>query len=191
MSVIDQKRQAWHIQSQVEDTQKQVARVADDSIWGLLVDNLNDNLELFGHERLLDVGSGIGVFPFQMKKHGWEIYGVEPDARTAKHLTDNVGICVYDNVASIEMDKNNYFDLITFNKVLEHVENPALILSSCLKFLKKNGFIYIELPDALASNDGSEREEFFIEHYHVFSPSSVNMLCERAGLKVIKQITFP
>jgi hypothetical protein len=42
--------------------------------------------------------------------------------------------------------------------------------------------VYVELPDGeAAAADGAEREEFFIEHSHVFSMSSLCLLARQAG----------
>ena len=40
------------------------------------------------------------------------------------------------------------------------------------KMLKKNGQIYIEVPDSLAANNNLNRQEFFFEHYNIFSQKS-------------------
>jgi len=135
--------------------------------------------------RLLDVGSGIGVFPVEMKKEGWDVTGIEPDPRTSKFLRDELGITTYDNkVDELGVTKVGEFDVITFNKVLEHVEDPVEMLSAVKRFLKKTGFVYIELPDIAASIEGKGREEFFIEHHHVFSPESISKLINGAGFNV-------
>ena len=62
-----------------------------------------------------------------------------------------------------EFKSNRKFNLITFNKVLEHVDNPVEILKKSKDYLKPNGFVYIELPDgdnALKSEGIINREEF-------------------------------
>ncbi len=129
--------------------------------------------------KLLDVGAGLGVFPSAMTTAGWRAWALEPDPRTRDHLTAiglmGVGGAISDFAAAAP------FDAISFNKVLEHVEDPVALLAESRPLLAGNGFIYIELPDAAAAEAGSGREEFFIEHHHVFSPASIAMLCERAG----------
>ena len=42
------------------------------------------------------------------------------------------------------------------------------------------------MPDVLAAVDGPGREEFFIEHLHVFSPQSLAVTVEKAGLAVFE-----
>jgi hypothetical protein len=77
------------------------------------------------------------------------------------------------------------YDVVTFNKVLEHVLDPVAMLARAADFLIPGGFVYVELPDGeAAEKDGKEREEFFIEHYHVFSVASIAILSQRAGFTV-------
>lgn len=135
---------------------------------------------------LLDVGSGLGVFPYCMKEAGWSCTALDPDPRAAAHARDVVGAnAVVGDFMSIGSDQLGTFDVITFNKVLEHVEDPVAMLSKASCHLNPKGFVYVEVPDGeAAAVEGPEREEFFIEHHHVFSPSSLAMMISRAGFRV-------
>ncbi|ULA60213.1 MAG: SAM-dependent methyltransferase [Nitrospira sp.] len=132
---------------------------------------------------LLDIGSGLGVFPYRMKEAGWDCTVLDPDARAVEHATTVVGVrAIKGDFLAITPEQTGTFDLVTFNKVLEHVLDPVRMLERVASFLRTNGWIYIELPDGeVASHHGSQREEFFIEHHHVFSAGSLSMLAERAG----------
>lgn len=137
--------------------------------------------------RLLDVGAGIGVFPAAMKAQGWQVTAIEPDPRTVEHLRVNVGIGAYaENLFDLAPERLGHFDAVSFNKVLEHVEKPVDLLAKGASFLTEGGFIYIELPDVAAADVGPEREEFFVEHHHVFSPASFAMLAQQAGLSLTR-----
>jgi SAM-dependent methyltransferase len=131
--------------------------------------------------RLLDVGAGLGVFPHAVKQTGWACTALDPDSRAARHLRDVVGVeAVCGDFMHAEYLGN--FDVITFNKVLEHVDDPVRMLRRSCQTLAPGGFVYVELPDGeMAARDGAEREEFFIEHLHVFSFASLAMLADRAG----------
>lgn len=140
-----------------------------------------------GTRRLLDVGAGIGVFPAAMKAAGWTVLAVEPDPRTAVHLRETIGIEAHavpiEQLASMGIEP---VEVVTFNKVLEHVEDPVAMLAAARPLLAGGGFVYIEVPDAEgASSDGPGREEFFIEHHHVFSVASTAMMATRAGFTTL------
>lgn len=140
--------------------------------------------ELSPPASLLDVGSGLGVFPARMKDAGWAVTALDPDPRAVEHLRDEIG------VAGVEADfmqchDLGRFDLITFNKVLEHVEDPVVMLRHAHGFLGPDGTVYLELPDGeLAAAEGADRQELFIEHHHAFSMTSLCLLAARAGFVV-------
>ena len=122
-----------------------------------------------------------------MQRAGWVITAVEPDPRVAAHLREAVeGITAHSgNLLDLEPGTLGRFDAVTFNKVLEHVEDPVALLMRSRQFLAQGGFVYVELPDVAAAADGPGREEFFIEHYHVFSPASVALMAQRAGFSTL------
>jgi len=137
---------------------------------------------------LLDIGSGLGVFPSIARREGWLCTSIDPDKRAVKHLIDTVGVNALLG-DFMKIDVANKYDIITLNKVLEHVPDPIGMLRRTLEYLKPEGFVYVELPDGeVARQYGSEREEFTIEHLHVFSLASSAILAMRAGY-MIKEIT--
>ena len=136
---------------------------------------------------VLDVGSGLAVFGARMKEHGWRVTALDPDPRAAEFAREVVGV---DSVAAdfFAADDLGQYDLVTFNKVLEHVPDPAAMLARAAPLVGDGGAVYLEVPDAdgaAADPDGyAGREEFFIEHLHVFSVASTRLLGERAGFAV-------
>ena len=137
---------------------------------------------------LLDIGAGIGVFAYEMKLKGFKVYGYEKDYNLKKHLKNNVKINLIKKKSQIKK-----FDLISINKVLEHVSEPRMFVSKYKKYLGKNSYFYIEVPDVKAKLNGKESEEFAIEHHHVFSVYSLRSFLESVGLsiKMIKGIKEP
>jgi SAM-dependent methyltransferase len=137
--------------------------------------------------RLLDVGSGLGVFPARMKQAGWRCVALDPDSRAVEHARDVVGVdAVAGDFLCIDTEILGRFEAISFNKVLEHVDDPVGMLAASLPLLAPGGFVYVEVPDAAAVVEGSGREEFCIEHHHVFSPASLALAAERAGFSLVE-----
>ena len=134
---------------------------------------------------LLDVGAGLGVFPYQMNKHGWECTAIDMDERLVEHHREVVGIKSFCGDLRGQHSLGLY-NLITFNKVLEHIENPVEVLAYVGQLLIRNGLIYVELPDGeAAAIEGKNREEFLIGHIHVFSFSSFALLAQKSGFQLI------
>ncbi|MGI9539752.1 MAG: class I SAM-dependent methyltransferase [Miltoncostaeaceae bacterium] len=135
--------------------------------------------------RALDIGSGLAVFPAALASAGWSCRALDPDPRAARQARELAGVeAVCADLADV--DPEPVFDLVTLNKVLEHVVDPVAMLNRAARFLAPGGIVYIEVPDgpAAASPHGPSREEFFIEHLHAFSPESVGALAAAAGLSV-------
>jgi hypothetical protein len=137
--------------------------------------------------KLLDIGSGLAVFPHGMKAAGWDVTALDPDPRAAAHARDTVGVAaIAGDFMAIDPSSLGRYDAISLNKVLEHVEAPVAMLARTAAFLSERGFVYVELPDGeAAAEEGGGREEFFIDHHHVFSAASVALLAERAGFRPV------
>ncbi len=130
---------------------------------------------------VLDVGSGLCVFLYKMKAAGWDCTALDPDARNVQHAREVVGVKAVDFDFMVAKDLGQ-FDLVTFNKVLEHIPDPIQMLSKSKENVCEGGIVYVELPDGeCAAGEGEGREEFFIEHHHIFSMASLALLAKRAG----------
>lgn len=133
---------------------------------------------------VLDVGSGLCVFLHEMRQVGWRCTALDPDERAARHARETVGVAAICGDFR-RSDVLGQYDVITLNKVLEHVEDPIAMLARCRSLAAPGGFVYVELPDGEAAFDDSpDREEFFIDHWHVFSPASLALLARRAGFQI-------
>lgn len=81
------------------------------------------------------------------------------------------------------------FDLITYNKVLEHVKHPIELLKQTGNYLAERGIVYVELPyaeDLIKEDKQKERAEFFIEHYTTFTYKAFKYLAKHSGYKIIE-----
>ncbi len=137
--------------------------------------------------KALDIGSGLAVFPAVMKEYGWDITALDPDNNAAEHARKVA------NVSAISADYlketiDGEFDLISLNKVLEHIPDMIGMLRKVRSNLGDGGYVYLELPDgeaAIKDHEGAFREEFFVEHYCAFSFSSFALLVKKSGFKLI------
>lgn len=146
-------------------------------------DFVRENYGASLQRKLLDIGSGLAVFPARMNELGWICSVIDPDSRAVEHAEDvasAVGYC--GSFEEVKSDLDRDYSLISLNKVLEHVEDPMQLLLQLHDHLEEKGLVYIEVPDATrALATGLDREEFFIEHHHGFSDQSLLGLVHRAG----------
>lgn len=116
--------------------------------------NLERNeLFMFLPERInimLDVGCGEGNFgALVKKKKNCTVYGIEPDvnaAAIASHKLDHIENGFFENSVK---KLNLKFDLIAFNDVLEHMQDPWGALKLAKQFIRPGGQVQISLPNFL------------------------------------------
>ena len=126
---------------------------------------------------ILDIGSGLGVFPATMVKDiRFVVHALELNKVASSHIKDNIGITVYEDYMQ-NLNFHNKFDFISLNRVLEHVSTPIEVMKLVKKAIKDIGLIYLELPDSLSYKlDSNSNEAFSSGHYMVYNPSSIKYL---------------
>lgn len=101
-------------------------------------------------KRLLDVGCGAGMFSLAVKnKTGCEVWGIEPvasEAKLAAAVLDHVKTGFFEDVVNT-IDVR--FDVICFNDVLEHMQNPNQALRLSLNLLNPGGMVIASMPNIL------------------------------------------
>lgn len=140
-----------------------------------------------GH--LLDVGSGTGMFVKQMKDHGWQVTGLEPD-EAARNLAYNKNkVQLFDMDLMDKLNKES-FDAISLWHVLEHVHELDLLITRLKVLLKPSGTIFIALPNYTSMDAAYYKNNWAAydvpRHLYHFSPASIQELMKRNDLKVIK-----
>ena len=132
----------------------------------------------------LDVGSGLGVFPYELHKNKFKITALEKDKNLRNHLK-RLNLKVKD--FNLLLKNKRKFDFVSFNKIIEHIQKPETFVKKILRLIKIKGLLYIEVPSTNALNDklGVLREEFFIEHFHIFSKKSLIFFLKKLKLKII------
>ncbi len=106
-----------------------------------LESSIKKNLDF---KNVLEIGPGKGHFYENFKKNNKNVkYSVLETDLGAQKILEKKNIKVYDKYEDLS---ENYFDLIIFSHVLEHVGDPNLFLKRIHKFLKKDGIIFLEIP---------------------------------------------
>ena len=150
------------------------------------IDNFWNDTQKNKEKSCLDVGSGLGVFPAVLKELNWDCVAIEPDPEACEIIREQIGIEVLSGDL-MECQKIGEFNLICFNKVLEHTQNPKEMLLQSTSHLKSGGLLYIELPDGETAlkESGPDREEFFVEHFDAYSRKSLELLMNSVRFKIL------
>jgi len=139
--------------------------------------------------KILDVGCAAGLFLQVARKAGWETYGVEPNKWLAEWGKKNLGLNIINkSIEKVNLEQN-FFDVITFWDVLEHLSNPRKSLEKANKLLKRGGYLVVNYPDIgspLARIFGRKWWFILSVHLYYFTPQTITKMLEKTGFKVIK-----
>lgn len=101
------------------------------------------------NKKVLDVGCNKGYLGSEFKKNGCYIVGIEPDpgcARIAAQFCDKVIQADVEGLEGLDYPEN-YFDVMVFADILEHLKAPQETLLRLKKYLNPKGFIIASLPN--------------------------------------------
>ncbi len=140
--------------------------------------------------RLLDVGCGDGIFLARMRKCGWDVEGVDVDAKAIEHGKAKYGLRLHcGDLASVRLPDSS-FDAVTLSHVVEHIPDPTELLKEVRRILKPGGRLVLTTP-----NNGSQGLRRFQgywfgldapRHLHVFSLDALSRLARTAGFEDIQ-----
>lgn len=140
--------------------------------------------------RILDVGCGDGFHLALLRdfgKPGWQVQGVDLDER-AVHNAASRGLSVlHGQVEAMPMDEG--YDLTLMIMTIEHLSQPLQTLRQVVQRMKPGGRLVV-VTDNVCSPDQSMfggrywGGYHFPRHTYLFSPRTLRLLAEHAGLEV-------
>ncbi len=99
-------------------------------------------------KKILEVGCGEGRFSLQIKNKNTELWGLEPDQRSAEIAKGKLFKVIHATLEeAIDQLPNKYFDAIIFNDVLEHMFYPKENLKLLRSKLSTEGRIVASIPN--------------------------------------------
>lgn len=152
-----------------------------------------------GSRTVLDVGCGEGYFAHNLKQSRdlvvWGIEMVEERAGLAAQKLDRV--LAGDVADLIPQLPQSFFDVITFNDVLEHLVDPFDVLARIKSCLSPTGVVVSSIPNIrfyptffeLAAHCEWEYEESGIldsTHLRFFTERSIRKMYRRLGYEVVR-----
>lgn len=137
----------------------------------------------------LDFGCGTGEFLNTLKLQGWKVEGVEPSEIGRTKASELTGQPVHSELNQIS---SLQFDIITAWHVIEHIPNLEETISQLAKQLKKDGTIFIAVPN-YESADAQHYQEHWAgfdvpRHLWHFSKNSMQKLFTSHGLTLTQVI---
>lgn len=155
-------------------------------------------LELVGADKeVLDVGCASGYLAEALGRNGCLVSGVEydpVDAEKARPFLVELVVADLNQVDLAEQFPTSTFDTIVFGDVLEHLLDPATVLTSSLRLLRPGGSIVISIPNvahgsvrlALLQGRWNYTDTGLLDKTHIrfFTLKTLLAMLEKAGLTV-------
>jgi SAM-dependent methyltransferase len=135
---------------------------------------------------LLDLGCSSGAFLQSLCGKGWELFGIEMSAESAKQAQAKSGANVFIGDILDAQFPPTSFDVITCFDVFEHLYEPRRVMARIAEWLKPGGIFYVLVPNV----DAAEARVFgsywhgleLPRHLFHYSPQSLRFLAESKGL---------
>ncbi|NNC95598.1 MAG: class I SAM-dependent methyltransferase [Chitinophagales bacterium] len=140
------------------------------------------------NNRLLDVGCGIGYFLKEAQKRGWEVYGTE-FTDEAIELCESKGIKMKKGMLDKSMFPENYFDVVTYFEVIEHINNPTEEIANMHEVIRPGGVCYMTTPNFNGLSRHCLKEEYNVitypEHLSYYTPKTLSNLFKTHGFRTV------
>lgn len=146
--------------------------------------------------KVLDVGCATGYFAKKLKEKDCKVWGIEQNpeaAKIARKYCEKVVVADIESSRKLPLSEK-FFDYILFLDLLEHLRDPAKVLSFFTSYLAEGGYIIISAPNVahisirtrlLMGKFNYEKLGIMDEtHLRFFTKSTLIKMIENSGLEV-------
>lgn len=148
---------------------------------------------------LLELGLGHGYSAFEFSRYIKDYTILEGDSKIIENFNISHDLNSIDIINAFFEDyvPDRHFDVIVAGFILEHVDDPLLILKKYREYLSERGKFYIAVPNAEALNRRVGHAAGFLPdiqqlseadrdlgHKRYFTLASIRTLCDKAGLRI-------
>ena len=163
-----------------------------DKIKSLLAELIYSPIPNDNRGKILDIGCGSGTGLYNLKKFGWDVYGLDISQKAVDFAKKKLGLKnIQQGFIEDKTYPEEYFDVIIMSHIIEHLADPKKTLIQVKKILKKDGTLIITTPD-FSSPFRSIFGPFWFplespRHLYLFTPKTINTLLKKiGGFKIIK-----
>lgn len=141
----------------------------------------------FKNKKLLEIGAGVGTFLITARtKYQIDAFGIEPSKDEFSPFNEislsllgeyNLpkDIVIAGAAENLPFDDNS-FDFIYSTNVLEHVQDPKLVLKESIRVLKPGGYLQFVIPNYFSFWEG---------HYGILWPCVTNKLLAKLYATIV------
>ncbi len=161
-------------------------------------------LEIAGEgrgRRLLDVGAADGFLSERLKSRGWRVTAIESDPRWAQAARSHCERVIVADLNREIPPVEGLFDAILYGDVLEHLADPETVFRSLNRFLARDGFLLVSVPNVahlwvrlgllFGRFHYTERGLLDRTHLRFFTRKSFRHFLEQGGVKLCRVVSLP
>jgi 2-polyprenyl-3-methyl-5-hydroxy-6-metoxy-1,4-benzoquinol methylase len=144
---------------------------------------------------IMDFGSGKGLFLHFADLERCIVKGIESSKPRAQYAKEYFGLDINTEYYSSGMVFKRKFDVLTTFHVLEHLQNPGVLLHNLVRSnLKEKGLLVVEVPNynswqsAWAGNTWLHLD--VPRHIGHFTPESLEKVVKESGCRIVKKQYF-
>jgi 2-polyprenyl-3-methyl-5-hydroxy-6-metoxy-1,4-benzoquinol methylase len=145
------------------------------------------DIDPVGQCRLLDFGSGAGLFLQRMHNHGWQVVGLDLSAKAVQYVRDVLKLPALVGTLPNPVLPPSSFDLVTLWHSLEHVHRPLEILREVHSLLAPGGKALVAVPNIDSTPFHWFQSAWFgldlPRHLTHFTPATLRKMLDRAGFQ--------
>lgn len=154
-------------------------------------DNITSHLN--GDKKVLDIGCATGLLLNDLKNRGWNPYGVEICEASAKYGIENFNLNIQMKTLDECQFQDNFFDIIHFSHLIEHVPSPKALLKEVYRIIKPGGYAIITTPNFdgfFAKYYKDKWRSAIAQHLYLFTKKTLNQLILQEGFDIKKQLSW-
>ena len=153
-------------------------------VYSNILEFIEKNIRLNNKGNVLDIGCGKGLFlrRFTEVFSKWELFGIEPSKNASQFFSETMpNVNIFEGMLEESSYKNEKFDIITANGVLEHVPKPIEFLKTVKRMMHENSYLYIGVPNF----ENNPADLFTFDHLSKFTEDTISLCFDIAGFEII------
>jgi len=130
-------------------------------------------------KNILDIGSGIGIWPYLLKNAEYNVTCVEENEHSVNFIYEKLKLTCYRSIYP-----KQEFDAISLVHVLEHISDPLGFLENLKIYIRPKGYLFIEVPSAEFGKLPKDHDDFNSCHVVSYTIDTLCMLLQKSDFDV-------
>jgi 2-polyprenyl-3-methyl-5-hydroxy-6-metoxy-1,4-benzoquinol methylase len=145
-------------------------------------------------DRLLEIGSNVGLFLHRAVARGWRARGIEPSKWAVDVGRERFRVDLEQKPLEELDEERASKDAIVLLDVLEHLVDPLDALKRLRRLVAEDGIVVLSTINLVGLHGRLRKERwpwFIRPHLHYFTPATLRVLLEEAGFRIVEWRVVP